>query len=161
MPETSPGTGRSGQAPLLEDLRSRRARAWHAAQDAWARAQAVQAQQAEAANLSPPDLLTVSLYARLQAQLATMPVIEQAKGVLMTQHGCDPGQAFDLLRRTSQRSHMPVRALAEQIVNYVQQPRSDSLSNGHSSSVPWPAYPGSRRHERDGGRKRARRGQSR
>ena len=33
------------------------------------------------------------------AELDTMPVIEQAKGILMAQHGCGPEEAFDLLRR--------------------------------------------------------------
>jgi hypothetical protein len=42
------------------------------------RAQTVHAQQAEAAEPSRQQLLTVSLYTRLQAQLATMLVIEQA-----------------------------------------------------------------------------------
>ena len=63
----------------------------------------------------------MSLYARLQAQLATMPVIEQAKGVLIAQEGCDPGQAFDMLRRASQQANMPVREMAEQIVKNAQQ----------------------------------------
>lgn len=120
MPEASPGTGRPEEA-RLESLRPRAERAWQEAQAAWARAQAIQAEQAQAAKLSQQDLLTVSLYSRLQAQLATMPVIEQAKGVLMAQRGCDPGQAFDLLRRASQRSSLPVRELAEQIVKDAQQ----------------------------------------
>jgi AmiR/NasT family two-component response regulator len=49
-----------------------------------------------------------------------MAVIEQAKGVLIAQQGCDPNEAFDLLRRTSQRSNVPVRELAEQIVHNAQ-----------------------------------------
>jgi AmiR/NasT family two-component response regulator len=48
--------------------------------------------------------------------MASMPVIEQAKGVLMAQSGCDADEAFDTLRRASQRSHIPVRDLAGQIV---------------------------------------------
>jgi AmiR/NasT family two-component response regulator len=54
--------------------------------------------------------------ARLQAQLATLPAIEQAKGVIMAQAGCSPEEAFDLLRRASQRSNIPVRELALAIV---------------------------------------------
>jgi AmiR/NasT family two-component response regulator len=69
---------------------------------------------------SPADfsetLLRSSRYARLLARLATMPAIEQAKGILMAQTGCSPDQAFDMLRRASQRSNTPVRELAEQIV---------------------------------------------
>jgi ANTAR domain len=57
-----------------------------------------------------------SAYLRLVARLETMPVIEQAKGILMAQSGCDQDQAFDLLRRASQRSNVPVRELAAQLV---------------------------------------------
>ena len=62
------------------------------------------------------ELLGRSEYARLQARMQTMPVIEQAKRILMAQSGCGPDAAFDLLRRASQRSNMPVRDLAAQIV---------------------------------------------
>jgi AmiR/NasT family two-component response regulator len=50
-----------------------------------------------------------------------MPVIEQAKGVLMAQQGCDANQAFDLMRKASQRSNLSVRELAERIVKTAQQ----------------------------------------
>ena len=62
------------------------------------------------------EVLHHSAFARLQARLETMPVIEQAKGVLMAQFGYDEDEAFDMLRRASQRSHIPVRDLAGQIV---------------------------------------------
>ena len=58
------------------------------------------------------ELLGCSERARLWAQMETRPVIEQAKGTLMTQYGCGPETAFDLLRRASQRSNVPVRDLA-------------------------------------------------
>jgi hypothetical protein len=51
-----------------------------------------------------------------------MPVIEQAKGILMAQHSCDPDEAFDLLRRASQRFNVPVRVLAARLVHRVQGP---------------------------------------
>jgi ANTAR domain len=44
-----------------------------------------------------PDLA----YERVTAQLRTMPVIEQAKGIVMAREGCGPEEAFDLLRRVS------------------------------------------------------------
>jgi ANTAR domain/GAF domain len=56
------------------------------------------------------------------AQLGTMPVIEQAMGILMTQHSCGPEEAFDLLRRASQRFNVPVRVLAARLVHKVQRP---------------------------------------
>ena len=62
------------------------------------------------------ELLGRSGYARLLARMQTMPVIEQAKGILMAQSGGGPEAAFDVLRRASQRSNMPVRELAAQIV---------------------------------------------
>jgi len=46
-------------------------------------------------------------------------VIEQAKGIIMAQNGCRPEEAFDLLRRASQRSNIKVRELAAQIVGHV------------------------------------------
>ena len=36
-----------------------------------------------------------------------MPVIEQAKGMIMDQEGCTAEQAFDLLRKASQSSNVP------------------------------------------------------
>ena len=62
------------------------------------------------------NLMQQSEHARLLARLESMPVIEQAKGIIMAQSHCGHGQAFDLLRRASQRSNVPVRDLAAQIV---------------------------------------------
>ncbi len=55
-------------------------------------------------------------YAHLLARLETMPVIEQAKGIIMAQSRCGEAEAFDVLRRASQRSNVPVRDLAARIV---------------------------------------------
>ena len=65
------------------------------------------------------EVLHHSAFARLQARLETMPVIEQAKGILMAQHQCGPDEAFDLMRRASQRANVKVSFLAEQIVEQV------------------------------------------
>src|SRR5215468_6468932 len=67
-----------------------------------------------------------------------MPVIEQAKGILMAQHDCGPDEAFDLLRRASQRFNVPVRVLAARLVHSVQ--RSGPLA----APVLHEALPGSR-----------------
>jgi AmiR/NasT family two-component response regulator len=40
---------------------------------------------------------------------------------MMAQQGCTADEAFDLLRRASQRSNVPVRVLSEQIVNNARQ----------------------------------------
>jgi hypothetical protein len=57
-----------------------------------------------------------SAYARLQARLASMPVIEQAKGIIMAQCGWPEDQAFDALRRASQRENIKLRDLAARVV---------------------------------------------
>ena len=67
-----------------------------------------------------------------------MPVIEQAKGVLMAQQRCGPDEAFDLLRRASQRANVKVSVLAAQIVEQIASPepavnakRTSSADRGH------------------------------
>ena len=45
-----------------------------------------------------------------------MPVIEQAKGIIMGQQRCGPEEAFALLRQASQRTNIKVHVLAAQIV---------------------------------------------
>lgn len=65
------------------------------------------------------EMLHHSAFARLQARLDTMPVVEQAKGILMAQHRCGPDEAFDLLRRASQRGNVKVHVLAAQIVAHL------------------------------------------
>jgi ANTAR domain len=62
------------------------------------------------------ERLYYSAYARLQARLDTMPVIEQAKGILMAHQRCGPDEAFDLLRLASQRANVKVHVLAEQMI---------------------------------------------
>jgi hypothetical protein len=62
------------------------------------------------------EMLRHSAFARMRAKLASLPVIEQAKGIIMAQSSYSEDQAFDLLRRTSQRQNVPVRELAAHIV---------------------------------------------
>jgi hypothetical protein len=119
----SPLPGDAESAPASARLAALWLRAERARQRAIvlrAQRQAIRAMRTQA---SAEELLAVSPLARLRAQAATMPVIEQAKGVLMAQHGCSEDEAFDLLRRASQRSNTPVRVLAEQIVNNLPQRR--------------------------------------
>lgn len=71
---------------------------------------------------SEREVLHDSAYARLQARLDTMPVIEQAKGILMAQQRCGPDEAFDLLRRASQRANVKVSVLAAQMVEQIASP---------------------------------------
>jgi hypothetical protein len=62
------------------------------------------------------DRLNYSAHARLQARLKSMPVIEQAKGIIMAQSGWPEDRAFEALRRASQRENMKLRDLAAEIV---------------------------------------------
>lgn len=62
------------------------------------------------------NFIEKSLFARLQARLETMPVIEQAKGLIVGRTGCHPDLAFEVLREASQRANVPVRTLAAQLV---------------------------------------------
>jgi hypothetical protein len=62
------------------------------------------------------DQLQQPEHAQMAARLQTMPVIEQAKGIIMAQSRCGQAEAFDILRRPSQQSNVPVRDLAAQIV---------------------------------------------
>lgn len=56
----------------------------------------------------------------LQA-LETRDIIGQAKGVLMAGEGCTPDEAFDMLRRASQRTHRKLRDVAQEVVDAVRQ----------------------------------------
>src|SRR5215469_1062300 len=67
------------------------------------------------------------------AQLDTNPVIEQAKGILMVRHGCGPDEAFDLLRRASQRFNVPVRVLAARLAHGVQRPGAQAAQALHAA----------------------------
>jgi hypothetical protein len=102
---------------LIGQLRATERKAnenWQLIRDAWGRAEMLQADRRAAR--SNPDRLRYSAYARLQAQLASMPVIEQAKGIIMARYGWSEDQAFDALRRASQRDNVKVRDLAAAIV---------------------------------------------
>jgi hypothetical protein len=57
--------------------------------------------------------------ARLKARLETMPVIEQAKGIVMAREGCGPDEAFDLLRGASQQANVKVHVVAAVLVQQV------------------------------------------
>jgi transcriptional regulator with GAF, ATPase, and Fis domain len=57
-----------------------------------------------------------NLSERLQAAMTTMPVVEQAKGILMAQRRITAEAAFDVLRERSQHSNVKLRDIARQIV---------------------------------------------
>ena len=98
----------------LQATKRKTAENWQLIRNAWDQAEQIQARR-EAAR-TDPDQLRYSAYARLQARLASMPVIEQAKGIIMAQQGCPEDQAFVALRRASQRENVKLRDLAAMIV---------------------------------------------
>jgi hypothetical protein len=79
------------------------------------------------------EVLRESTLARLQARLDTMPVIEQAKGILMAQYRCRPEEAFDLMRRASQRANVKVNVLAAQIVEQIASPGPQPAGNASAA----------------------------
>lgn len=99
-----------------------------------------------AAPVSRAELLRRSPSARLRARLETMPVVEQAKGIIMAQCHCEPAEAFDLLRQASQRSNVPVRELAAAIVSRQTGSSSDQVRGpAATAAVPAPGPHGRRR----------------
>jgi ANTAR domain len=140
MLEAGQDRGHAAAAARREALRSRGERAQQTAQILRARAQGLKEELGEAGKACQSELLIVSPLARLRAQLATMPVIEQAKGIMMAQQGCGAEEAFDLLRRASQRSNVPVRELAKLIVSNTQS-RAGQAWTEHSLLCELPEYP--------------------
>jgi GAF domain-containing protein len=62
---------------------------------------------------------TRDLAHNLDAAMRTRAVIEQAKGILMSQRRCDATEAFNLLAAASQRSNRKLRDIAQAIVDGV------------------------------------------
>jgi ANTAR domain-containing protein len=84
-----------------------------------ARARAQAARERARKGRSQRQILQDSALVRLHARLETMPVIEQAKGIIMGQAGCGPEEAFDLLRQASQHANVKVHVLAARMVKQV------------------------------------------
>ena len=96
----------------------------------------------------------------LRRKLQTLPVIEQAKGILMGSYGIPADEAFELLRRWSQDTNTKLHLVAQTIINTrlhaeasdkvsLRKPASTPATHpqgqetcwsyGHSSSSPHPA----------------------
>lgn len=58
-----------------------------------------------------------NLAAHLATALESRGVIEQAKGILIAMQRCTADEAFDILRRSSQRQNRKLRAIAQEIVD--------------------------------------------
>ncbi|HEX8770457.1 MAG TPA: GAF and ANTAR domain-containing protein [Acidimicrobiales bacterium] len=56
-------------------------------------------------------------HAQYEEALTTRDVIGQAKGILMARQACDADEAFDMLRRASQRANRKLRDIAQELVD--------------------------------------------
>jgi GAF domain-containing protein len=63
---------------------------------------------------------TAALARQMQEAMANRAVIEQAKGIMMRDRGCDADEAFNVLVSLSQESHMKLREVAQRLVDEVQ-----------------------------------------
>jgi hypothetical protein len=106
-------------AAALED-RDRSAEVRAAAEATWKEAARIRAESAatRADASERQDLVRElqDLVANLQVALVTRATIDQAKGILMAAQGCTPDEAFDLLRRASQRENRKLHDVAADIV---------------------------------------------
>ena len=59
---------------------------------------------------------TQRLAGQLEEALSTRGVIEQAKGILIAEQGCSDDEAFDLLVKASQRTHVKLHDVAAELV---------------------------------------------
>lgn len=60
------------------------------------------------------------LVENLNRRLESQPVIEQAKGILMSRSHCSPDEAFEMLRKASMRMNRKLRDVAADIVEAAQ-----------------------------------------
>jgi hypothetical protein len=72
----------------------------------------------------------------LRAQLETLPVIEQAKGILMGRYQIGADAAFALLRRWSSHTNVKLREISRLLVEAAGQPSARSPADG---GVPAPS----------------------
>ena len=59
--------------------------------------------------------------ANMRAAMASRPVVEQAKGIIMARDHGTAEEAFDILRRISQQQNAKLRDLAQALVDSVKQ----------------------------------------
>jgi AmiR/NasT family two-component response regulator len=60
---------------------------------------------------------------RLEARLADLPVLEEARGILMVELGCSAKEALKHLRRLSREQYLEVTVVAETLVQRAIQDR--------------------------------------
>ena len=67
---------------------------------------------------------------QMEEALQSRDLIGQAKGILMAREGVGPDEAFDMLRRASQRVNLKLRDVARQLAESAQQPASAPPAGG-------------------------------
>jgi hypothetical protein len=75
---------------------------------------------------------TAQELADLQQKLATLPVIEQSKGLLMAHYGIDADTAFAILRRWSSHTNLKLRVISRMLVDAASEP-DDAESDDETS----------------------------
>lgn len=83
--------------------------------------------------------LAAARASNLEIALLSRAPIEQAKGILMTQHRCSSEEAFKILLRLSQNQNVKLRVIAQNLVDQatstrVNSPRSRATSPAESAS---------------------------
>ncbi|MFC7528232.1 GAF and ANTAR domain-containing protein [Actinoplanes sp. GCM10030250] len=63
---------------------------------------------------------TVTLAQQMQLAMESRAVIEQAKGIIMSQRRCTPDEAFAVLSRASQDANRKLRDVAASVVSHIQ-----------------------------------------
>jgi hypothetical protein len=87
---------------------------WQQVEARWVRADQVRAVWLSQASQRSPRHYSAS--ARMQARLASVPVMEQATSIIMAECGFSADEASDALRRASARAQMRARDVAATIV---------------------------------------------
>ena len=78
--------------------------------------------------------------ANLRAKLASLPVIEQAKGILMGRYQVSPDAAFALLRRWSSHTNLKLRDISGLLVDAASHPGDqESRASASTGGRPHPA----------------------
>ncbi|MEE4593339.1 GAF and ANTAR domain-containing protein [Streptomyces sp. DSM 41524] len=80
---------------------------------------------------------------QLDTALRSRPVVDQACGIVMYVLGCDPDQAFDLLRRFSQQTNRKLAELAGTVVRTRGRGLERNLIEFGRSAAPGPGRPAS------------------
>lgn len=77
----------------------------------------------------------------LRRKLQTLPVIEQAKGILMRRYQIPADDAFEMLRRLSQDTNTKLHLVAQTITHQCEAESSERTSRPDPATTPTPHRP--------------------